>query len=42
MTAMPPAESFPTLTPIDWAWVGLTTLVIFALLGPRLLRDIRG
>ena len=42
MTAMPPSESFPVLSLVDWGWVGLTTLVIFALLGPRLWRDIRG
>lgn len=35
-------ESFPTLTLVDWAWVGLASAVIFALLGPRLWRDIRG
>jgi hypothetical protein len=35
-------ESFPTLTLVDWGWVALASAVIFALLGPRLWRDIQG
>lgn len=37
-----PIATFSAMTAADWGWVALATVVIFAILGPRMFRDVRG
>ena len=37
-----PMALLSAMAPVDWAFVGLASLIILGILGPRMLRDIRG
>jgi hypothetical protein len=47
---MPPTDAMPAspivligqMTPMDWAFVGIASAIVFAILGKKMARDIAG